>query len=35
MPEEDLRTSEANHGEEVLDVVLPADHQPTNLRRRK
>jgi hypothetical protein len=31
MPEEDLHATEANHAEEVLDVVLPADHQPTKV----
>src|SRR4029077_16855228 len=31
MPEEDLHATETNHAEEVLDVVLPADHQPTKI----
>src|ERR1700691_885320 len=31
MPEEDLHATETNHAEEVLDVVLPADHQPTKM----
>jgi hypothetical protein len=26
-----LHATEANHAEEVLDVVLPADHQPTKV----
>jgi hypothetical protein len=26
MPEQDLHATEAHHAEEVLDVVLPADH---------
>jgi hypothetical protein len=31
MPEEDLHATEANHAEEALDVVLPANHQPTKV----
>jgi hypothetical protein len=27
MPEQDLHATEEHHAEEVLDVVLPADHQ--------
>jgi hypothetical protein len=26
-----LHATETNHAEEVLDVVLPADHQPTKM----
>jgi hypothetical protein len=33
MPEQDLHATQADHGEEVLDVVLPADDQPTKLMR--
>jgi hypothetical protein len=28
MPEQDLHATEAHRAEGVLDVVLPADHQP-------
>jgi hypothetical protein len=31
VPEEDLHATEANHAEEILDVVLPADHQPAKV----
>jgi hypothetical protein len=31
MPEQALHATETNHAEEVLDVVLPADHQPTKI----
>jgi hypothetical protein len=31
MPEQDLHATEANHAEEVLDVVLPANHEPPKL----
>jgi len=31
MPEQDLNTTKADHAEEVLDVVLPADHEPTKM----
>jgi hypothetical protein len=31
MSEEDLHAPQANHAEEVLHLVLPADHQPTKV----
>src|ERR1700758_3053060 len=31
MPEQDLHATETNHAEEILDVVLPADYQPTEM----
>jgi hypothetical protein len=31
MPEQDLHATETNHAKEVLDVVLPADHQPAKM----
>jgi len=31
MPSQDLHATQAYHAEEVLDVVLPADDQPTKL----
>ena len=31
MPEQDLYATQAHHAEEVLDVVLPADDQPTKV----
>jgi hypothetical protein len=31
MPEQDLHATQAHHAEEVLDVVLPADDQPTKV----
>jgi hypothetical protein len=31
VPEQDLHATEAHHAEEVLDVVLPADHKPTKV----
>ncbi len=31
MPEQDLHATQAYHAEEVLDVVLPADDQPTKV----
>ena len=31
MPEQDLHATKADHAEEVLDVVFPADHQPTKV----
>jgi hypothetical protein len=31
IPEQDLHATETNHAEEVLDVVLPADHEPTKM----
>ena len=31
MPEQDLYATETHHAEEVLDVVLPADHQSTKV----
>jgi hypothetical protein len=31
MPEQDLHATEAHHAEEVLDVVLPAGDQPTEM----
>jgi hypothetical protein len=33
LPEQDLYAPEAHHAEEVLDVVLPADHQPTEVMK--
>jgi hypothetical protein len=31
MSEDDLHATKTDHAEEVLDVVLPANHQPTNM----
>src|SRR5256712_11345658 len=31
MPEQDLHATETNHAEEVLDVVLPANHEPPKM----
>jgi hypothetical protein len=31
MPEQDLQAAETHHAEEVLNVVFPADHQPTKV----
>src|SRR5207249_3034301 len=31
IPEQDLHTPQADHTEEVLDVVLPANHEPTKM----
>jgi hypothetical protein len=31
MSEQDLHTAESNHAEEVLYVVLPANHKPTEM----
>jgi hypothetical protein len=31
MPEQDLHAAEADHAEEVLDMALPADHEPTKM----
>jgi hypothetical protein len=31
MPEQDLHATQAHHAKEVLDVVLPANHQPTKM----
>ena len=31
MPEQDLHATQAHHAEEVLDVVLPTDDQPTKV----
>ena len=31
MPDQDLHATEAHHAEEVLDVVIPADHKPTKV----
>jgi hypothetical protein len=31
VPEQNLHATEAHHAEEVLDVVLPADHEPTKM----
>jgi len=31
MPEEDLHAPQADHAKEVLNVVLPADYQPTKV----
>jgi len=31
MPEQDLHATQAHHAEEVLDMVLPADDQPTKV----
>ena len=31
MSEEDLHAAQADHAKEVLNVVLPANHQPTKV----
>ena len=31
MPEQDLHATKADHAEEVLDVVLPTNHQPAKM----
>jgi hypothetical protein len=31
MPEEGLHSSESNRAEEVVDAILPADHQPSKV----
>jgi hypothetical protein len=31
MPEQDLHAAEANHAEEVLEMVLPTNHESTEV----
>jgi hypothetical protein len=31
MSEQDLHSAQADHAEEVVNAVLPADHQPTKV----
>jgi hypothetical protein len=33
VPEQDLYATEAHHAQEVIDVVLPANHQPTEVMK--